>query len=495
MGWQLNSIGKELLSVAEMGRADELAVQGGVASLDLMEAAGKSVVEALRRRWARRPVVVLCGPGTNGGDGFVIARVLLDCGWPVRVSLLGNRDNLKGDAKKNAVRWAKLKKGDVTSFEPNLLDGAELVIDAMFGAGLTRPLEGKALEIVQEINRRNVVCVAVDMPSGVDGDTGQLLGAAPNAALTVTFYRKKPGHLLLPGKDCCGEVIVTDIGIPDSVLEEIRPACRENSPALWSQDFPRPVAADHKYSRGHALILGGADMTGAARLAARGARRIGAGVVTIGAPASSGVIYRTGDPGNLFIPLENGNDLNLALGKKRRNTILVGPGNGISENTRIMVKSALRSKLPTVLDADAISVFRDDPAELFDWIKGPAVLTPHVGEFGRIFDATGDKLANCRAVAEKSSAVILLKGAGTVIAGPDGRAVINGNGPPALATAGSGDVLAGIIAGLMAQGVGAFDAACMSAWIHGRAAALFGPGLIAEDIPDLVPQVLQEIRT
>ena len=486
--------GSELLTVAEMTRADELAVEKGVASLDLMAAAGQSVVDALRYRWARRPVVVLCGPGNNGGDGFVIARHLSDLGWPVKLSLLGNRDNLKGDAKENAVRWAKLKKGDVAAFEPGLLDGAGLVVDALFGAGLARPVDGKALEVVEEINRRGIDCVAVDMPSGVDGDTGEILGAAPKAKLTVTFFRKKPGHLLMPGRAHCGETVVSDIGIPEKVLTDIEPACWENSPALWSANFPWPALDDHKYSRGHVLSVGGVQMTGAARLVARGARRIGAGMVTIGASSAASLIYLSSDPGNLFVPLESGGDLEKALNEKRRNAIVVGPGNGVSEQTRIMVKTALRSGKATVLDADSLSAFEDDPADLFGWIKGPIVLTPHEGEFSRIFDDSGDRLTNCRAAAELSGAVILLKGADTVIAAPDGRTVINGNAPPELATAGSGDILAGLIAGLMAQGVNAFEAACMATWIHGRAGTRFGPGLIAEDIAEQIPEILREIK-
>lgn len=489
----------ELLSVAEMARADELAVENDVASLDLMEAAGKSVVDALRRRWARRPVVVLSGPGNNGGDGFVIARLLLDLGWPVKLALLGNRDDLKGDAKENALRWAKLKKGDIAALEPELLDGAGLVVDALFGAGLTRPLEGTALEIVEEINRRKIDCVAVDTPSGVDGDTGKVLGTAPKAQMTVTFFRKKPGHLLMPGRDHCGETIVADIGIPEKVLAEINPACFENSRSLWLDKFPIPSLSDHKYNRGHALIMGGAEMTGAARLAARGARRIGAGMVTIGAPEKSAQIYLTGDPGNLFTVVDDVEDLDIAMGEKRHNAFLIGPGYGVGEQTRIHVKRILGRKMPTVLDADALTSFQDDPEELFNWItRGPggqAVLTPHQGEFDRLFKSGNDKLTDCRKAAENSGATVLLKGADTLIAEPGGRVAINGNAPPELATAGSGDVLAGIIVGLLAQGVATFEAACMAAWIHGQAGAFFGPGLIAEDIAEQIPEILKDIKS
>ncbi|MDA0240089.1 MAG: NAD(P)H-hydrate dehydratase [Proteobacteria bacterium] len=479
-----------LLTVEEMGRADALAVEHGVPSLDLMEAAGASVAAEIRRRWPVQPVVVLCGPGNNGGDGFVIARYLKTAGWPVRLALLGETSNLKGDAAANAKRWD----GGVEPLSTMVLDGAGLVVDAIFGAGLTRALDGAALEVVNANNAGNMTCVGVDIPSGIDGNSGAVLGAAPCCALTVTFFRKKPGHLLLPGRVYAGETVVSDIGIPAEVLGDINPNTVENHPQNWIAEFPVPTLEGHKYRRGHAVICGGAEMTGAARLAARAARRAGAGMLTIIAPKAAVPIYAVDDPGNIIVSLDQPHDLAAMLLDKRRNAVLVGPGSGLNEETRNKAIEALRSKLPTVLDADALTVFADDPGQLFSWIKGPCVLTPHEGEFDRLFPGGGDKLSRARTAAKRSGAVILFKGADTVIAHPDGRAAINANAPPELATAGAGDVLAGIILGLLAQGMPAFEAAEAGAWLHGAAAQEFGPGLIAEDIPDRLPKVLRLLR-
>ena len=479
----MTDVMNEILTVAEMGRADALAVAAGVPSLDLMEAAGRAVADAIAARWTLRPVSILCGPGNNGGDGFVVARLLAERGWPVRLGLLG--DALKGDAKVNADRW----NGSREPVSVDLLQNAGLVVDALFGAGLTRPLDGVARDLIEAINKSQVPCVAIDVPSGVFGDSGEVLGRAPACALTVTFFRKKPAHLMAPGRDLCGEVVLADIGIPRSVLTEIQPRTFENGPDLWRADLRRPGTDSHKYTRGHALIVGGAEMTGAARLAARAARRVGAGMVTIAAPAPATPIYLAGDPGQLVIKLDEKSDLENLMGETKRSAVLVGPGNGVSSTTQRHTVEALRSKAPTVIDADALSVFQGSSKDLFSWVRGPCVLTPHDGEFARLFDTSGDRLIRVRRAAATSGAVILLKGAATVIAAPDGRAVIN-TATPWLATAGTGDVLAGFIVGLLAQGLPAFEAACAGAWFHSRAGAEIGPGLIAEDISEQIPGIL-----
>jgi NAD(P)H-hydrate epimerase len=481
----------EILTVEEMSRADALAVKAGVPSLDLMEAAGRSVFRALRKRWTRRRMLVLCGPGNNGGDGFVVARYLKQAGWPVALGLLGDIKKLKGDAAAMATLWS----GEVQELNISLLEGADLVVDALFGAGLTRDIDGVAKDVIEEINRLEISCLAIDVPSGVDGNTGEIRGVAPNSQMTVTFFRKKPGHLVLPGRPRAGEVVVTDIGISATVLTDITPSARENAPQNWLGNFPKPSLADHKYARGHAVISGGAELTGAARLASRAARRVGAGLVTIAADASAKNIYLSGDPGCMFAPLGSFED---AISDPRRNAVLVGPGNGVTDETRRRTLAALRAEKATVIDADALTIFEDNPASLFNRIRksgGVTVLTPHDGEFARLFDHSADKLTNCRIAAEQSGAVVLLKGADTVIAGPDGRVSINTNAPATLATAGSGDVLAGLIAGLLAQDLNAFDAACAGAWIHGEAANRFGPGLIAEDITEKVPEVITLLRS
>ena len=481
----------ELLTVAEMYRADQAAMAAGVAGEALMEAAGRSIADHIRHRWARRPVTVLCGPGNNGGDGFVVARILDADGWPVRLGLLGDPDRLTGDAALNAGRW----QGAVAALSPDLLDGAELVVDALFGAGLARPPEGVARNLIEAVNAGDAPCVAVDIPSGIDGDTGAVLGIAPQCSLTVTFFRRKPGHLMLPGRALAGEVVVADIGIPDRVLEDIAPANFANGPGLWLDRYKWPDMADHKYSRGHAVIAGGAAMTGAARLAARGAMRAGAGLVTIASPPEVQAIYAADMAGALVVPVANAAAFAALLDDERMNAVLIGPGCGVNRTTREMVLGALGRGRATVLDADAITVFRDESEALFAATRGAnCLLTPHEGEFARLFGGGGDKLSRARAAARQCGASVLLKGADTVIAAPDGRCVVNHNAPPDLATAGAGDVLAGFALGLVAQGMDAFDAGCAASWLHGEAAAAFGPGLVAEDLPQTLPGVLRRLR-
>lgn len=487
----MTSADVQLLTVSEMGRADALAVKAGVPSLDLMEEAGRSIAELIVAEWSPCAVAVLCGPGNNGGDGFVVARHLRSAGWTVRVGLLGPRDTLKGDAKANADRWD----GPIEPLSPSILSGAGLIVDALFGAGLTRPLDGAALEVVEAINAGAVPCVAVDIPSGVFGDSGAILGVAPRCAVTVTFFRKKPGHLLRPGRALCGRIVVTDIGIPERVLDSIHPQNFENAPALWAAGFPWPTAESHKYTRGHAVIIGGGTMTGAARLAARAARRVGAGLVTIAAPSNAVPIYLAGDPGQLVIELTDTSDIEAVMREKRRTAILVGPGNGVSAQTRRRTIGALRARAAVVIDADALTTFEGTADDLFSWINGPCVLTPHEGEFARLFGVDeGSRLERARRAASASRAVVVLKGADTIIAAPDGRAAINDAGSPWLATAGTGDVLAGLIVGLLAQGMPQFEAACCAVWLHASAAKHFGAGLIAEDICEQLPGILNELQ-
>jgi ADP-dependent NAD(P)H-hydrate dehydratase / NAD(P)H-hydrate epimerase len=480
-----------LLTPAEMAAADRAAIASGIAGSDLMAAAGRAVADAALARWSARPVAVLCGPGNNGGDGFVAARLLAAAGWPVRLGLLGPRAALTGDAAHHAALWP----GAVEPLSPALLDGAALVIDAIFGAGLARPVEGIARATIEALGASGIPSLAVDVPSGLDGATGEVRGAAAPAARTVTFFRKKPGHLLLPGRLLCGSLVLADIGIPAQALDAIAPRTHENGPALWLDRYPWPDADSHKYRRGSLLVLGGALMTGAARLAARAAARSGAGLVTVAAPAAAWPIYAAALAGVIVRPLHGEPDFATLLADPRRTAALIGPGAGVDDATRERALAALASGRATLLDADALTVFAGQPASLFAAIAGPTVLTPHEGEFARIFgDLAGDKLARARAAAQRSGAVVLLKGADTVVAAPDGRAAINANAPPDLATGGSGDVLAGMIAGLLAQGLDRFMAACAGAWLHGEAARAFGPGLVAEDLIDRLPPTLRRLR-
>ena len=478
-----------LLDVNQMGEADRLTVVAGTPSNLLMENAGGSVAQAIIKRWSARPVTIMCGPGNNGGDGFVTARHLVEAGWSVRLALLGAREGLKGEAHHHAERWS----GAVEPLTPAALEGAELVVDAIFGAGLSRALEGPAEETLAAAAQKGTPIVAIDVPSGVMGDTGEVLGAVA-VVLTVTFFRKKPGHLLLPGRLLCGEVIVADIGTPPSVLDAIMPKTFENDPALWLADLPRPNSSGNKYSRGHALISGGYPMTGAARMAARAAARAGAGLTTIAVTEIALPIYAAALTSIMVRPIAAPADFDRLLEDRRISAFLIGPGAGVGEETRSRALAMLGSGRATLLDADAITSFQDDPEALDRAIVDACVVTPHEGEFKRVFDASGDKLQRTRAAARRSGAIIVLKGADTVIAAPDGRAIINANAPPTLATAGSGDVLSGIVLGLLAQGMEPFLAAAAAVWLHGAAAVAFGPGLIAEDLPDLLPSVFRRLQ-
>jgi ADP-dependent NAD(P)H-hydrate dehydratase / NAD(P)H-hydrate epimerase len=480
-----------LLTPTEMGEADRLTIAGGTPGIELMENAGRAVADAVSRRWAKRPLAVVCGPGNNGGDGFVAARILAERGWPVRLALLGGREALKGDAAAAAARWP----GPVEPLVEAALDGAALVIDAIFGAGLARPIEGAAAEVIDALEQRRLPVVAVDVPSGIDGATGEVRGIAPRATLTVTFFRRKPGHLLLPGGIFCGETVVASIGIPDTVLNRVAPQTVANHPAWWGDAFPWPGPESHKYTRGHALVAGGATMTGAGRLASRAAARIGAGLVTVAAPEPAFPIYAASLTDVIVQPVAGLDAFKQLLADPRRNAALIGPGAGVGAETRDRTLAILAAGKRAVLDADALSSFADNAEVLFGTIRSPCVLTPHEGEFARLFEPSGSKLDRARRAAQASSAVMLLKGNDTVVAAPDGRAAISEGAPPELATAGSGDVLAGIVLGLLAQGMPAFEAAAAAVWLHAEAARQFGPGLVAEDLVETLPSALTALKT
>jgi ADP-dependent NAD(P)H-hydrate dehydratase / NAD(P)H-hydrate epimerase len=480
---------KAALTPQQMAAADRLTIAGGVSGSTLMEKAGLAVADAVSRRWPRRPVGVLCGPGNNGGDGFVAARILAERGWRVRLALLGDLAALQGAAAAAAARWP----GPVEPLSPAQLDGAGLVIDAIFGAGLTRPVDGLARAAIEALDQSGLPVVAVDVPSGIDGATGEVRGAAPRAAVTVTFFRKKPGHLLLPGRIHCGETVLAQIGIPETVLDEVAPDTAENDPVWWLAGLPRPRLDSHKYTRGHALVAGGAVMSGAARLGARSAARLGAGLVTVAAPEAVFRVYAAALTGVIVQPIGGLDDFRALLEDNRRNAALIGPGAGVGAETRGKTRAILAAGKRAVLDADALTSFADDPKSLFDAIRSPVVMTPHEGEFGRLFDTGGGKLERARRAARQSGAVIVLKGADTVIAAPDGRAAVNANATPDLATAGSGDVLAGMVLGLLAQHMEPFEAAAAAVWLHGDAARRIGPGLVAEDLVEALAAGLRDL--
>jgi len=453
-----------------MGRADRAAMAAGIAGPLLMQAAGAAVARAIRARFRPCRTLVLAGPGNNGGDGYVAARLLEQAGWPVAVAALAP-PRMGGDAAGAAGQW----RGPMLPFNPEEVARAGLVIDAVFGAGLARPLEEPVVDVLRAVR---APLVAVDVPSGLDGATGQPLGFAPQAALTVTFFRRKPGHLLLPGRGLCGELELAQIGLPASVLAEIAPRAFHNAPGLWRLPVRQPES--HKFSLGHVTVPAGAALTGAARLAAGAARRAGAGLVSLAAPdRATAMLLRSGEPG-LMVAEDSPAAL---LGDERRNVWVLGPGLPAAPATRDLLRRVVEAGRQVVADGGALTAAAGKP----DALHGVSVLTPHAGEFARVFGAPGaDRLTAVRAVATDLSAVTVLKGSDTIIAAPDGRVAINDNAPPAMATAGSGDVLAGLIAGLLAQGMAPFEAACAGVWLHGASAqhALRGRAAGAPLLPE-----------
>ncbi len=490
----------EVLTAAEMDRADQLTIAAGTPGFALMLSAGQAVAEAAMDLVEEGPVVVVAGRGNNGGDGFVAAAELAARGREVSVILLCERDSLQGDAASAARGW----KYPVLPFNPQAIGKPALIIDALFGAGLDRPVKGEPHDMIEAINANGAPVLSVDLPSGINGDGGAIMGIAVRATETVTFFRRKPGHLLLPGRIFCGRVRLADIGIDPHVLGEIRPRTFENIPQFWRNSFPVPRIDGHKYARGHAVVVSG-DLaaTGAARMAARGALRAGAGLVTVASPRDALAVNATALTAVMVRPIDTAIEFAELWTDKRLSTCVIGPGAGVGDRTRDFVLTALSAKRNLVLDADALTSFADAPDHLFEAIKTShdpqVVLTPHEGEFPRLFSDISNKhpgrskLERVRAAAERSGAVVLLKGPDTVVASPDGRATIAANAPPWLATAGAGDVLAGMIAGMLAQGVAAFEAASIAVWMHGEAAREAGPGLIAEDLPEVLPAVFRHL--
>ena len=448
----------ELLTPAEMSEADRFAVAAGTPGIALMERAGLAVAdEAARVAKSRGRIVVLCGPGGNGGDGFVAARLLAKRGYAVELGLLGRRGALRGDPALAASRYDGSVL-DAATLDP---DGADCVIDALFGAGLARDVDGEAKTIIDRVNafaRAGGPVVAVDVPSGLDGGTGKVRGVAVEASASVTFFRLKPGHLLLPGRALCGPIRLADIGIPEAALARIGPQAFVNAPAVWRAALPHANAESHKYARGAVLVLSGAaHRTGAARLAARAALRSGAGIVALASPPDAVAVNAAHLTAVMVAPFASASEFETLLADERRRAIALGPGAGVGPPLRQLVEAALTrpaERRTIVLDADALTSFAGEAARLGRFIaRGghTAIMTPHEGEFARLFEGApgvrleDDKLARARAAARFMDAVVLIKGSDTVVAAPDGRAAVGWDLPPWLATAGSGDVLAGLV--------------------------------------------------
>lgn len=490
----------ELLTPEEMGRADAQAIAGGIPGMALMNKAGLAVADEIATRHpVGRKIAVMCGPGNNGGDGFVAARILKQRGYRVRIGFWGDEDKLAGDA-------AEARKQCSISSEPwtvDLIGWSDCIVDALFGAGLGRPVTGDAADLIAAINAGDAEVTSVDLPSGLSGYDGQIKGIAVNAHRTVTFFRKKPGHCLSPGKRLCGSVRVVDIGIPERVLDVVRPRCHENTPDLWRKFWSPPGHDSHKYARGHCFVVSGpASATGAARLAARAALRSGAGLATLAAMRDALMINAAHTTAIMNREFDSTQELQSLLSDRRVTSIVIGPGLGLAPPSRDRVLAALDCQGLVVLDADALTIFADDPQFLFQRIAGRSpgttVMTPHSGEFTRLFaDLAGNaelsKVDRAVAAARRAGAIVLLKGADTVVADPEGAAIINHDSSPWLATAGSGDVLAGIIAGLGAQSISGFWAAAMATHIHSQAAEHAGPGLIAEDLVEAIKPVIADL--
>ncbi|MEM8879605.1 MAG: NAD(P)H-hydrate dehydratase [Pseudomonadota bacterium] len=555
----------ELLTAAQMRAIEQAAIESGqVTGLELMERAGRGVVDAILAEWpalaeAPHRAVVLCGPGNNGGDGFVVARLLKDWGWEVEVFLYGDPEKLPPDAKTNYELWCdrgvvealsryKVRCGDRTY--------STVIVDALFGTGLSRLIDDALCKTLREIGielcsltvQKPVQLVAIDIPSGLDADSGRVLMTpgrtgpsvlitasdaefteeevkeitAPrlvpetplHADLTVSFHRFKLGHFLGNGPKYCGKLALVDIGLGPQPwrLEETRFVSEPVGPR-WlrgKHEHPAGIPSEHKFDHGHALVLSGPmGRSGAARLAARAALRVGAGLVTVGAPGSAMMECACQLTAIMLRRAEDADGLAELLQDARMNSICIGPGLGL-ERARDLVPVVLATGRPALLDADALSAYADRPDALFEMLHGRVVMTPHAGEFARLFPDLAQKLADpvdvgpayskldaTHAAAIRAGAVVLLKGPDTVIASPDGRASVHAatydRAAPWLATAGSGDVLAGLIAGLLARGLDPHTAAASAAWLHVEAARQFGPGLIAEDLPDLMPVVISNL--
>ncbi len=483
----------EIISTAQMRAIDEAAGRSGIGTRTLMENAGRAVADAITERFSPRRCAVLCGPGNNGGDGYIVALLLKQRGWSVWVETLSGGEQVHGAGADAAAAWDG-ETLSVGSTNPM----AELFVDALFGTGLTRPLEGEAARLARALGRAPEHVVAIDVPSGLDGDSGKPLGdACFRAGLTVTFVRKKAAHVLYPGRGLCGEIVVADIGVGGAIVAEQQCSTWENHPALWQAAFPWPAPEAHKHARGHVMVVSGPfARTGAARLAARGALRVGAGLVTVLSPREAmaehaaqlnAIMLREAEGAGAF-----------AEAAENAQCVLIGPAFGVTPDRRALLDAGLRARnrCAMVLDADAITLLAPLAQRA---LKADDVLTPHVGEFNRAFpkllEQSASRLEAARAAAAHAGAVMVLKGPDTVIVHPDGRAIVNTSGTPFLATAGAGDVLAGIIAGLIGQGMASFEAAAAAAWLHGRVAEMLGAGLIAEDIPEKLPAALDALRS
>lgn len=486
----------EILTAEEMRRVDQAAIAGGTKGIELMTAAGQAVVQRIMQDYTTCPVLVLCGKGNNGGDGFIVASLLEKSGWPVRVACLAKTTDLKGDT----ALAAKTFSGKIEALNSNLgIKDARIVVDAVFGTGFTGTLEPELVTLFDKVRAKAPVVVAVDLPSGIEADSATIAEGTLKADITVTFCRRKVAHMIYPARAMCGRIVRSDIGIDDATVSAQNALAFENNPALWLASLPVPDAASNKFTRGHVSVYGGTCRTGAAALSARAAQRAGAGLVSIASPQASELYYRLAAASLMVDTCDTLDEYKAILADERRNAVVIGPGalpaQGGEEDLRAAVAAVIETPKAAVFDGDVFRAFEHHPSHLLGHLD-PArhVLTPHAGEFLRLFGSPeGCKLDQARAAAKKANAIVVYKGPDTIIAAPEGLAVIDVSGPPTLATAGSGDVLAGMIAGFAAQGMPPFFAACAAVYLHSQSARLHGLGLTAEDIISNIHQALNNL--
>ena len=497
-----------LLTPKEMDHADRLTGDSGTSVLTLMERAGRAVADQAMRLCLRAGrIILLCGPGNNGGDGFVAAYILAGRGYAVDVATLNGLLPVSGPAGAVARCW----KGNVLPFSTLAFDHYDLCVDAVFGSGLTRDVSGEAAACLQRLSQSGLKNLAVDVPSGLDGESGRIRGFAARADLTVTFFRQKPAHFLQPGRTLCGEVVVADIGIDSSCLAEIAPETMINLPAIWHKYIPLPGTTSHKYQRGSVLVLSNRlEYSGASRLAAKAALRAGAGLVTVATPVDAMTAHAASSDAIMLRRCDTLQDFTHLIADTRRNALVIGPGLAVegedADTTRSQVLLGIGAKRALVLDASALTVFAGRGQELVDMVAQShyrigyePIVTPHEGEFAHLsrglkgFEPHESKCERARSLSRLLGCVVVYKGADTVIASPDGRAAINANGTSWLSTAGSGDVLSGLVAALCAGGMPSFEAACMAVWCHAQAGQNLGSYFTADDLPHAISQVLREL--
>ena len=483
-----------ILSCKNHNDLDKKTIKKFIPGFKLMENAGKVIFNEINKKFKKnKRIKILCGPGNNGGDGFVLARLLQNKGYKNNeLFCLVKKNKLKGDAKIASKKF----NGKIKNFSDLNISSNDLIIDGIFGSGLKRNISGKLKKIIDKINYKKPYCLSIDIPTGVNGDTGEIKGVAIKSKQTVTFTRKKPGHLLYPGKEYCGAVVVHNIGIDLEKLK-FQPYIFENHPDNWKEKFPWPNQKSHKYTRGYTLIICGEKLTGATRLAARGAARIGCGLLCLAVPKTRFEIYSVENPIALIETIEKDDDLDKILKDKRINTVLLGPGLGTDKKKiKLILKIVKEKKRNVVLDADAL---KNNFKKILLKKKTNIVITPHQGEFSNILQSLKIKKNKSdfeisTKLSKKEKINLILKGSTTLICSQDGRVAINNNASPFLATGGSGDVLSGMITGLISQKMDIFDACCAAVWIHGEIAKVKGPGLIAEDLPEMIPNILKKLK-